>query len=117
MLTLGIASAFSLFAAATAAQKRAIDRSHAAAIAEQVLADVESALARGLSPESILEQPPLETVKENWPGYQVDLFFFAVPGELEGDLVLLRADVYWKVRGRERRESFEQLIVAQETVR
>ena len=109
ILTMGITSAMGLFTAATAAHKRAIDRTHAAAIAEHVFADVESALERGVSPEELLLEPPLGEIQKNWPGYQVELTFFQFASGGE-DEIILEVRVYWRFRGQEREEAFRQII-------
>ena len=111
ILAFGIASAIALFAAATAAHKRAIDRTHAAAIAEQAFADIESALARGVDPEAIVESPPLSEIQRNFPGYDVTVAFFAVDGSTAEDELLIEVTVNWKFRGSDRAEVFRQLIV------
>ncbi|MEM7260703.1 MAG: prepilin-type N-terminal cleavage/methylation domain-containing protein [Planctomycetota bacterium] len=111
ILAVGIASAIALFAAATAAHKRAIDRTHAAAIAEQTFADVESALARGVTPDEIAARPPLEGIQENYPGYQVVIGFFEVSGPTADDELLVEVRVQWSFRGGDREEIFQQLVV------
>ncbi|MCA8962616.1 MAG: hypothetical protein KDC38_18955, partial [Planctomycetes bacterium] len=116
ILAIGIASAIALFAAATAAHKRAIDRTHAAAIAEQVFADVESALERGRGIEEVTASPPLDAVRANYPGYEVELDFYEVSGETASDEILLDVHVRWRFRGRDSEEVFQQLLVRSENL-
>ncbi len=117
ILAVGISSAIALFAAATAAHKRAIDRTHAAAIAEQAFADVESALMRGVDPAEIAENPPLAEIQRNYPGYEVDVKFFAVGGATAEDELLVEVTVHWKFRGKDRGEVFRQIVVRSVIIR
>lgn len=117
VLTLGISSALALFTAATAAHKRAVDRVNAAAIAEHVVAEVESALARGVTAESLATNPPVAAIERNWPGYEVVLAFVPVAGESEGDLVLLEVRVRWRSEAQGREETFRQLLAKEAVVR
>ncbi len=117
ILTLGITAAISLFTAATAAHKRAIDRTHATMIAEHVFADVESALERGLSPEQVQTEPPLEEVRKNWPGYEVQILFYTVDTPNAADEILLEVRIYWRYRGETREQVFQQLITRATQIR
>ncbi|MFN0057174.1 MAG: prepilin-type N-terminal cleavage/methylation domain-containing protein [Planctomycetota bacterium] len=107
ILAIGATSALALFAAASAAHKRAIDRTNAANIAEQAFADVESALANGRTGEELNLAPPFADIASNWPGYQAQLEIYA----LSKDELLVRVLVYWQYRGQERREVFEQILL------
>ncbi len=117
ILTLGISAAIALFTAATAAHKRAIDRTHAAMIAEHVFADIESALERGADPLQIQEAPPLDDVRRNWPGYQVKIQFYTLDGPTAEDEILLEIRIYWNYRGESREEKFQQLVTRSARIR
>ena len=125
ILTVGISSAIALFAAATAMHKRAVDRIHAAAIAEHALADIESALARGADPEALVANPPFEAIRTNWPGYEVTLGIHNVlivaegeeEPEAEGDELMLELRVQWKAEGQTRSQVFRQLVAREEIFR
>ena len=110
ILAVGITTAIGLFTAATAAHKRAVDRVHIAAIAEQAYADVESALARGASPEEIEATPPFHEITRNFPGYQVTPLFYEMDGSSSSDEILLELRIGWIYRGRSRQEVFQQII-------
>lgn len=107
ILAIGATSALALFAAASAAHKRAIDRTNAANIAEQAFADVESALANGRTGEELNLEPPFADIASNWPGYQAQLEIYG----LSTDELLVRVLVYWQYRGQERSETFEQIMM------
>lgn len=115
VLTLGIASAISLYAAATAAHKRALNRMHAAAMAEYAFADLESALARGADPLALQETPPFEALRRDFPGYDLELQFL-VP-ETGGDLLLAELTIHWMQRGQPHAELFRQFIAREVRVR
>ncbi|MFQ5653649.1 MAG: prepilin-type N-terminal cleavage/methylation domain-containing protein [Planctomycetota bacterium] len=117
ILTLGVTSAMALFTAATAAHKRAIDRTHAASIAEQAFADIESALLRGASPEEISQNPPFATIRRNWPGYEVQARVFDVAGATAGDEILVEIRVHWRYRGQDRQQTFQQIIARATLIR
>ena len=110
ILAIGVSTAFALFTAATAAHKRAIDRVHIAAIAEHAIADIESALRRGASPEDIVRDPPFAEIKRNWPQYEVTANFYEIDAETGNDEILLEIKVGWAYRGTRRQESFQQII-------
>ncbi len=109
ILTLGIASALGLFAAATAAQKRAIDQVNSAVIAEQAFADFESALSRGVEIDTLVKSPPFTSVEASYPGYTVRIVELRASEEQEA--FWLAIEVFWKFKGRESSERFEQYFV------
>ncbi len=123
ILTVGIGSALALFTAATAAHKRAVDRVHVASIAEQAFADIESALNLGAKPEDLLEAPPFESIKENWPGYQVSLKFLVLDTPAIEDELLVLLEVSWvgvasglRDRPRGRIWEFQQIVFLDEVL-
>lgn len=113
ILAVGIGTCIALFAAATAAHKRAIDRVHISAIIEHAFADVESALAQGVPPEEIQQDPPFEEIQRNWPAFEVLPAFYEVAGG-GADEILLELKVTWTARGVPREEIFRQLIARED---
>ncbi|MEM7165480.1 MAG: prepilin-type N-terminal cleavage/methylation domain-containing protein [Planctomycetota bacterium] len=106
VLSLGIASAIALFAAATASHKRAIHYTNAAAIAEYALADVETALSKGAPLLLLEQQPPFAAVQRDYPGYDVAVrFLISVESP---DQVLAEVTVSWVAGGRDVEEQFRQ---------
>ena len=109
ILAVGIGTCIALFAAATAAHKRAIDRVHISAIVEQAFADIESALAEGEDPAELEKTPPFQDIERNRPGFQVTPVFYEVPAG-DGDELLLEIRIIWTARGVDREEIFSQII-------
>ena len=117
ILTLGITSVIALFTAATAAHRRAIHRSQAADLAEWAIADVESALRNGRSPEEIVEAPPLDVLLRDWPGYDVEVSIVPLAGERGDDEVIVNVEIIWRSRGVENSLRFQQIVVRRESLR
>lgn len=117
ILSLGITSAISLFAAATAAHRRAIHRTHAANLAEWAFADIESALTSGADPNVLAENPPLEAIARDWPGYTIEVEFRPVAGASGEDEILVEVLVGWLNRGREDRLEFQQIVTRRTRIR
>ena len=114
VLSLGIASAIALFAAATASHKRAIHRTNAAAMAEQALSDVETALATGAEAMQLQEAPPFEGIRQDFPGYNISLRFLV--GVEGADEILAEVTIGWVVGGRDRTEVFRQWMTREDRV-
>ena len=110
ILSLGISSAIALFAAATAAHRKAIHRSHAATLAEWAIADVESALIRGAGPDDINGAPPSESIARDFPGYELTVAVAPVAGALGEDEAVIRVEVSWKNRGKAEVLEFSQIV-------
>ena len=117
ILTLGITSVIGLFTAATAAHRRAIHRSHASALAEWALADIESALELGTEPEKIIESPPVDVMKRDWPGYSVEVAMLPIAGETGGDEILVEVSIVWQSRGDSSQLDFQQIVVRRSRIR
>lgn len=115
VLALGISAAIALFAAATAAHKRAINLTNASAIAEQAIADIESVLLSGVDPTTLSESNPLESIEKNYPGYRLEAKFYSLP---EGpDQAVVEIIVHWTARGEPRQETFRQLVTREALIR
>lgn len=114
VLSLGIASAIALFAAATASHKRAIHRTNAVAIGEQALADLETALATGGDPYQLMEAPPFASLQRDYPGYEVTVRFLV--GIEVDDTILAEVTVTWSAGGNDRSESFQQWMTRESRI-
>lgn len=117
IMTMAISSVLALFTSATAAHRRAIHQVQASELAEWALADIESALIRGVSAEEILENPPVETMKRDWPGYRVEVVMLPIAGETGSDEILVEVSILWESRGRDSRLDFQQIVVRRTQVR
>ncbi len=117
ILTLGISSVIGLFTAATAAHRRAIHHSQASALAEWALADIESALILGMEPEKIIESPPVEVMRRDWPGYTVEVQMLPIAGETGGDEIFVEVSILWRSRGKESRLDFQQILARRTRIR
>jgi hypothetical protein len=117
ILALGMTSAIALFAAATAAHRIAIHRSHAADLAEWAIADIESALLLGADPAEIAENPPLEAIARDWPGYRLEVKVTPAAGDAGEDEALIEVGVIWQSRGRDERVDFQQVVARRGSTR
>ena len=117
IMTMAISSVLALFTSATAAHRRAIHQTQASELAEWALADIESALIRGVSAEEILENPPVETMQRDWPGYRVEVMMLPIAGETGSDEILVEVSILWESRGRDSRLDFQQIVVRRTQVR
>ncbi len=117
ILSLGLTSSIALFAAATAAHRKAIHRSQAAALAEWALADIESALLLGATPEQISANPPTAAIARDWPGYTIEVKVIPAAGVTGEDEALLRIQVVWETRGRRESLEFEQIVARRALLR
>lgn len=117
IMTLGITSVLALFTSATAAHRRAIHQTQASELAEWALADIESALIRGVEPDVIRENPPLEAMQRDWPGYRIEVEMLNIAGETGSDEILVEVGVIWQSRGRDSRLDFQQIVVRRTQIR
>ena len=117
ILSLGMTSAIALFTAATGAHRRAIHRSNAADLAEWAMADIESALRLGASPDQISESPPAEAIARDWPGYVLEVELLPIGGASGDDEILVEVEVTWQTRGRDQSIEFQQIVTRQARIR
>ena len=117
VLMLGIGSVLALFTSATAAHRRAIHHTQATEVAEWALADVESALRRGVELSEIVEEPPLEALRADWPGYRVEVSLVPIAGETGSDEILVRVGVIWQSAGRDARLDFQEIVARRSSLR
>ncbi len=117
ILTIGITSVIALFTSATAAHRRAVHRIQAADLAEWALADIESALRNGVEPQRIVESPPVEVLKRDWPGYDVEVAMLPILGESGSDEILVKVEITWNARGKRNGLTFDQIVVRKAKIR
>lgn len=119
IMMIGVSVALALFAGATAAHKRAINRTNAAAIAEQAMADIESALRAGASPDELADSQPFEGLRRDYPGYEVEARFYAglEDGQPSSDVAVVEIVVRWTAQGQKRDEVFRQLVARSMQIR
>lgn len=113
IMMIGVSVAFALFAAATAAHKRAINRTNSAAIAEQAMADLESALRAGATPEELAASQPFEALRRDYPGYEIEARFYTGPD----DVAVVEIIVRWTSQGQKRDETYRQLVTRTARIR
>jgi hypothetical protein len=111
ILTVGAASLLSLFAAAASTHKRSVDRTHAALVAEMVLAEARVAYRPGSEPEEIAAQVR-GRLGEEVGDYRYELFLFHPQGEEWDESELFaRVEVRWRQSGQVRAERFSTILL------
>ncbi len=106
VLAIGAVAALSLFAAAAATQKKAVDRVASARLAEEVIALVESRLAGDADPADL---EVLGGEIESFPGYEFDVHL--TPQDDPPLEVLLEVTVRWKSGGRDRDAVYRTILL------
>ncbi|MBI4601674.1 MAG: prepilin-type N-terminal cleavage/methylation domain-containing protein [Planctomycetes bacterium] len=111
ILTIGAASLLSLFAAAASTHRRAVDRTRAALVAEQVLAEARDSYAHGAEPAEVSGALKAR-LPEDVGGYRWEALLVRPEGDewTESEL-FCRVTVRWKESGAERAESFHTVIL------
>ena len=109
VLAIGAVAALSLFAAAAATHKRAVDRANSAYLAEHVIALMEVRL-RGDADLADLEVQGGKV--EEYPDYEYDV----VLEDLEGDggyglEVLVVVTIRWNTKGRQGAEEYQTILL------
>ena len=111
VLSVGAASLLSLFAAAASTHRRAVDRTHAALVAERVLSAVRVRYTKGSTADEVLERLKKE-LPENLGGYHYDVQLIHPEGKdwKESEL-FARVTVRWRQSGAERAENFQTILL------
>lgn len=107
ILAIGSVAALSLFAAAVATQKRAVDRVKSAYLAEEAIALVE---ARLVGDADLASLEVLGGKREGYPEY----FTYDVTLTPQDDLeveVLVEVTVIWKTQGRDREAVYRTILL------
>jgi prepilin-type N-terminal cleavage/methylation domain-containing protein len=125
VLSIGAASVLALFAAAASTHRRALDRTHAALVAERILAEIQGRYTPGKSAEELRE----ELVKElpaQVGDYAWEAFVFHPAGESsprrgrdesdrraewEEQELFARVLVRWKQSGQARAMTFQTVLL------
>jgi prepilin-type N-terminal cleavage/methylation domain-containing protein len=111
ILSVGAASVLSLFAAAASTHRRAVDRTHAALVAERVLAEVRHLYVPGRTPQAIVEELP-KRLPEEIDGYRHETVAFHPKGDSWSEAELFAmVTVRWRESGLERAETFQTILL------
>ena len=111
ILSIGSASLLSLFAAAASTHRKAVDRTHAALVAERVLAEVRHLYVPGRQPQAIIEEL-VKRLPEEIDGYRHETRAFHPKGEAWSEAELFAmVTVRWRESGLERAETFQMLLL------
>ena len=118
ILTVGATSLLALFASASSTHKRAVDRTHTALVAEQVLAEVQARYRPGMRLRDLLEG--LESdLPERIDGYYWEVVLHR-PGEGDReessgqwteDELVVRLAIKWSSAARAREEVYTTIIL------
>jgi hypothetical protein len=136
ILSIGAASVLALYAAAVSTHRRSLDRTHAALVAERIMADIQGRYLPGTSAEELAEQirDPDFGLPEKYGDYSWDAYLFQpAAGETDrrgigsrdrgdrGDRgdngvwepqeLFVRLFVRWKQSGHARSESFYTILL------
>ena len=112
VLSVGAASLLSLFAAAASTHRRAVDRTHAALVAERVLSEVRTLYTGDSTPEEILGQLKKQ-LPEDLGGYRYDVQLLHPQGEGWAKSELFaRVTVRWRQSGTDRSENFQTILLS-----
>jgi prepilin-type N-terminal cleavage/methylation domain-containing protein len=106
VMLIGLSSAFTLFAAATAMHKRATDQSMVAIMADSIFSEVESKLTSGVELSRISRS---DARFPRYEGYRYDLLL--VPMDDNEDEVYMRLSIRWKTQGKERSQVFSTILI------
>ena len=111
VLSIGAASLLSLFAAAASTHRRAVDRTHAAMVAERVLSEVRALYTEDSELDEILGE-----LKKNLPeslgGYRYEVQLVRPQGtEWSESELFARVIVRWRQSGTDRSESFQTILL------
>jgi len=111
ILSVGSASLLSLFAAAASTHRKAVDRTHAALVAERVLAEVRHLYVPGRQPQAIIEELA-KRLPEEIDGYRHETRAFHPRGDAWSEAELFAmVTVRWRESGLERAETFHMLLL------
>ena len=117
ILTVGVSAAISLFTAATASHRRAVDRVRSIEISEEVFAAVEGAIRDGATVTQLISSPPWDATLNRWPGVIVDVRYGAIAKDLYVDELVVEIHIRWVSRGVEAEEVFRQVLARTRSVR
>lgn len=107
-MIIGMASAFALFAAATAMHKHAVVQSTAAVLSDNIFSRVESELTTGADLSMIIKTNA-DASDEGYEGYKYDLELVSVaPDENE---IYVKLTIKWQKEGRERHQVFSTILL------
>ena len=120
VLAIGLTSALALLAAATGAQKRAVDRATSAAIAASALAEAEGRVTAVFDETALPVHPEAQAtrvlesdrVSVEHDGYRYDLLLTPIdPDETPAQAFLAEAVVRWSEKGAARESTYQTVIV------
>ncbi|MEE2890244.1 MAG: prepilin-type N-terminal cleavage/methylation domain-containing protein [Planctomycetota bacterium] len=117
IMTVGMTVAISLFTAATAAHRRAVDRVRAIEVSEQVFASLEGAIRDGATVTDLIARPPWSDSLGRWPGVAVEVRYGTIPKEQYIDELMVEVHVQWISRGLDAEEVFQQIVARTRSVR
>lgn len=117
ILTVGVSVAISLFTAATASHRRAIDRVRAIEVSEEVFATLEGSIRDGATVTDLVNDPPYQVLMDRWPGVSVEVRYGTIPKDLYVDELLIEVHVRWVSRGVDTEEIFTQILARTRSVR
>lgn len=111
VLSVGAASILSLFAAAASTHRRAVDRTHAALVAERVLSEVRTLYTADSTPDEILGELK-KKLPESFGGYRYEVQLLHPQGEEWAESELFaRVIVRWRQSGADRSENFQTILL------
>ena len=117
ILTVGVSVAISLFTAATAAHRRAVDRIRAIEVSEEVFAALEGSIRDGATLTELVAQPPWQSLIDRWPGVSVEVRYGSIPKIDYVDELLVEVHIRWVSRGVDTEEVFKQILARTRSVR
>ena len=117
IMTVGMTVAISLFTAATAAHRRAVDRIRAIEVSEQVFASLEGSIRDGATMTDLIARPPWKDSLGRWPGVAVEVRYGTIPKEQYIDELMVEVHVQWISRGLDAEEVFQQIVARTRSVR
>ncbi len=117
ILTIGMSVAISLFTAATASHRRAVDRVRAIEISEEVFAALEGSIRDGATLSELVARPPWEALVERWPGVSVEVRYGSIAKPEYIDELLVEVHIRWISRGVDAGEIFRQVMARTRSVR
>lgn len=109
VLAIGAVAAMSLFAAAAATHKRAVDRANSAYLAEHVIALTELRLRGDVDP---FDLEVTGGTLEEYPGYTYDVLLEDIEGDAGYGLeMLVEVVVRWNSKGRQGEERYQTILL------
>ena len=110
IFTVGVSVAISLFTAATAAHRRAVDRVRAIEVSEEVFAALEGSIRDGATITELIAQPPWQYLVDRWPGVAVDVRYGTIPKDNYIDELVVEVHVRWISTGVDAEEILRQIM-------